>query len=131
MNNKKKNSIIFVVILGIIGIVGIILVKNFNPDEESFFIPCMLYKVTGIKCAGCGMTRAMHNLVNGRIQTAIWYNLMIVPGSIVLLYSAYRYIRYLIKDEPIVNKALDYILKIFLVILIIFMIVRNFTTLFY
>ena len=131
MDKKKKNSIILISIIAVIAVIGIILVKNYNPEEESFFIPCIFNKLTGLKCAGCGMTRAMHHLVNGRIGKAIWYNLMIIPGSFVLLYSAYRYMRYIIKDEPMVNKTLDYTLKIFLVVIIIFMISRNFTTLFY
>lgn len=131
MNKKKRNSIIGIIILGVIVLAGIILVRNYNPEEESFFIPCIFNKLTGIKCAGCGMTRAMHYLFNGNIGKAIWYNLMIVPSGIVLLYSAYRYIRYIVKDEPIVNNVLDKMLKIFLVVIIIFMITRNFTTLFY
>ena len=56
---------------------------------------------------------------------------MLVPGSLVLLYSGYRYIRYIVKNEEIVNTPLEIILKIFLAMLIIFMIARNITTLFY
>lgn len=131
MNKQKRKSLIIITIVGIIALFGVFLVKIYNPEEESFFIPCMFYKTTGLKCPGCGMTRAMHYLVNGNIKKAIWYNLMLVPGALVLLYSSYRYIRYLVKDEEIVNKPLDYILKIFLVVLIIFMVARNITTLFY
>ena len=77
------------------------------------------------------MTRAIHNLFIGRIIEAIWYNLMLLPSAVIFSYSTYRYSRYIIKDEPIVNKPLDIILKIFLVVIIIFMIDRNMTTLFY
>ena len=107
------------------GVVGLYLVKIYNPEEASFFIPCMFYKTTGLKCAGCGMTRAMHYSVNGNIKKAIWYNLMIIPGFFVLVYSCYRYIKYILKNEPIVNKSLEYMLKVFLFILIFFMIIRN------
>ena len=131
MDRKKKNSLIIVIAVSVIAIIGLFLVKNYNPEEESFFIPCIFNKVTGLKCPGCGMTRAMHYLVNGNIKKAIWYNLMIVPGFFVLLYSGYRYIRYIVKNEEIVNKPLEIILKAFLSILIIFMIVRNITTLFF
>ena len=131
MNKKKRNSIIFISILAIIACIGAIIVKKYNPEEHSFFIPCIFYKSTGIKCAGCGMTRAIHNLLNGRIKEAIWYNLMLLPSAVIFSYSTYRYLRYIIKDEPIVNKPLDIILKIFLVVIIIFMIARNMTTLFY
>ena len=125
LNKKQKQSLVSLFILAIIGIAGLYLVKKCNPEESSFFIPCMFYKITGFKCAGCGMTRAMHYLVNGNIKKAIWYNLMIIPGFFVLAYSCYRYIKYILKNEPIVNKSLEYILKVFLVILIFFMIIRN------
>ena len=131
MNKKKLASLIIVFLVSIIAIIGLVLVKNFNPEEESFFIPCMFHKITGLKCPGCGMTRAMHYLVNGNIKKAVWYNLMIIPGAFVLIYSSYRYIKYLVKNEEIVNTPLEIILKIFLAILILFMIVRNITTLFY
>ena len=131
MNKKKIVSLIIVISVSIIAVIGLFLVKNFNPEEESFFIPCMFNKVTGLKCPGCGMTRAMHYLVNGNIKKAIWYNLMIIPGSFVLVYSGYRYFRYIVKDEEIVNKPLEIILNIFLVVLILFMIARNITNIFY
>lgn len=131
MNKKKRNSVIFISILAIVACIGAVIVKKYNPEEHSFFIPCIFYKLTGIKCAGCGMTRAIHNLLNGRIKEAIWYNLMLLPSAVIFSYSTYRYSRYIIKDEPIVNKPLDIILKIFLVVIIIFMIARNMTTLFY
>ena len=44
-----------------------------SESENSFFIPCFFYKIMGIKCPGCGMTRSLHNLVNGDIKKAIWY----------------------------------------------------------
>ncbi len=131
LDKNKKRSICIVTTLLVIAIVGVILVKIYNPEEESFFIPCMLYKLTGIKCPGCGMTRSVHYLVNGNLKQAIWYNLMLIPIIILVIYALYRYIRYLIKDEEIINKTLENTLKVFLVILLIFWITRNLTTLFY
>lgn len=131
LDKKKKRSICIVTTLLVIAIVGVILVKIYNPEEESFFIPCMLYKLTGIKCPGCGMTRSVHYLVNGNLKQAIWYNLMLIPIIILVIYALYRYIRYLIKDEEIINKTLENTLKVFLVILLIFWVTRNLTTLFY
>lgn len=131
LDKKKKISIYVVTSLLFIAIIGIILVKIYNPEEESFFIPCMLYKLTGIKCPGCGMTRSVHYLVNGDIKQAMWYNLMLVPIIILVIYALYRYIRYLIKDEEIINKMLENVLKVFLVAILVFGVARNLTTLFY
>lgn len=131
LDKKKKISICIVSILLIGAVIGIILVKMYNPEKESFFVPCGVYKLTGIKCPGCGMTRAVHNLLNGNILKSLWYNLMLIPLIIVVSYALYRYIRYLIKSEEIINKTLEIMLKIYLIMLIIFGITRNFTTLFY
>lgn len=131
IDKKKKSSICIVITLLVIAMIGVILVKIYNPEEESFFIPCMLYKLTGIKCPGCGMTRSVHYLVNGNLEQAIWYNLMLIPIIILVIYALYRYIRYLIKDEEIINKTLENMLKVFLAILLIFWVTRNLTTLFY
>lgn len=42
---------------------------------------CMFRKLTGIECPGCGMTRAAHALLNGRISDAFAFN----PVGIILL----------------------------------------------
>lgn len=131
LDKKKKISIGIVTSLLLIAIMGIVLVKVYNPEEEVFFIPCMLNKLTGIKCPGCGMTRSVHYLVNGNIKQAIWYNLMLIPIIILVIYALYRYIRYLVKDEEIINKALENWLKVYLVIILIFGVTRNLTILFY
>lgn len=125
MDYKKKISLISVIIIGFFILIGIVLVAIFNPEEYEFFPQCILYQTTGLKCAGCGMTRAMHYLFTGNIKKAIGYNIMIIPLIIVISYSLFRYIMYIIKDEQIVNKKLERILKIFLVSLIIFIFVRN------
>lgn len=131
LDKKKKLSIYIVTGLLLFATIGIVLVKVYNPEKESFFIPCMLYKLTGIKCPGCGMTRSIHYLVNGNIKQAIWYNLMLIPIIILVIYALYRYIRYLVKNEEVINKVLENWLKVFLVIILIFGVTRNLTTLFY
>lgn len=129
-NKKKKSSLIIVLITIILALIAIIIVKENNP-EETTFIPCMFYKLTGIKCPGCGMTRAVHYLANGNIKMAMWYNLMLFPAGIVLLYTGYRYMIYLIKDEEIMNKTLEILTYILFVLIIIFAFVRNITEIFY
>lgn len=131
LDKKKKLSIYIVTGLLLFATIGIVLVKVYNPEKESFFIPCMLYKLTGIKCPGCGMTRSIHYLVNGNIKQAIWYNLMLIPIIILVIYALYRYIRYLVKNEEVINKVLENWLKVFLAIILIFGVTRNLTTLFY
>ena len=88
MNRKKKISLCIVIVLAIVGMLGLILLRIYNPESEnSFFIPCFFYKIMGIKCPGCGMTRSLHNLVNGDIKKAIWYNVMSIPAIVLLIYN--------------------------------------------
>ena len=92
MNRKKKISLCIVIVLAIVGMLGLILLRIYNPENEnSFFIPCFFYKITGIKCPGCGMTRSLHNLVNGDIKKAIWYNVMSIPAIVLLIYILFSY----------------------------------------
>jgi hypothetical protein len=44
------------------------------PSESSFYPRCPFHEATGLHCPGCGLTRAMHSLLNGQIQQAFAYN---------------------------------------------------------
>ena len=63
---RKKYFKIFVISFSIlfliVGIVMIFFLKNINPEKTDLFPPCIIYKLTGLKCAGCGMTRAVHQI---------------------------------------------------------------------
>lgn len=131
INRQKKTSIYIATGVFLVATLGIIILKVYNPSEEDFFIPCVFRTLTGLKCVGCGMTRAVHYLLNGYLQEALWYNFMCIPFILLLIYMDYRYLCYLIKDERIIDKKTKYILFFFLIILCIFGIVRNMTTLFY
>lgn len=52
--------------------------------ESGIHIDCIIRKMTGIKCPGCGLTRAFRNLLKLHIITAIKYNILVIP--IVLFY---------------------------------------------
>ena len=79
MDRKKRNSLIIIIVVSIIAIIGLIMVKNHNPEEANFFIPCMFNKVTGLKCPGCGMTRAIHEILHFNFFQSIKYNILALP----------------------------------------------------
>ena len=55
---------------------------------------CPMIRVTGIPCAGCGLTRAMLFLLTGQIRRAFFINPMIFPVVVFGLYCVYfRYIK--------------------------------------
>ena len=48
---------------------------------------CLLYQATGLYCAGCGATRALHALLHGRGFEALHDNVLFVtllPGALAL-----------------------------------------------
>lgn len=49
-----------------------------------WFPGCLLHKLTGLDCPGCGMTRAVHATLHGRLGEAFRFN----PVGMVLLPAA-------------------------------------------
>ena len=65
--------------------------KAFPPTEQSFYPRCQFHSLTGLHCPGCGMTRSLHNALNGRFEQAIAYNaltLIVVPVLVVALFRS-------------------------------------------
>lgn len=55
---------------------------------------CPMLILTGIPCAGCGLTRAVLFLLSGQLRRALSINPSILPVLIFLLYCGYyRYVR--------------------------------------
>ena len=52
---------------------------------EGHLPQCTLRRLTGLDCAGCGMTRATHELLHLRIAEAVSYNPLLVLASPFLL----------------------------------------------
>ena len=60
---------------------GLYAVAAYPPTDDSFYPKCNLHRFTGLHCPGCGMTRSLHSLLNGRVLQAAAYNL---PGLLAL-----------------------------------------------
>ena len=63
-----------------------------NPSGEwqAFFPKCMFFLTTGLNCPGCGCTRAIHHLLNGRILLALQHNAMLVIVLPWIMLEAFR-----------------------------------------
>ena len=67
-------------------------------------IPCLFYRFLGLKCPGCGMTRAAVSIVHGDLKAAAGYNIMSVTVMPALfVYLVYRVIR----EEGFNNKDVE------------------------
>ena len=58
---------------------GMAMLYRFDPSSNPGYFPkCRFYEVTGLRCAGCGATRATHHLLHGNLGSAFYYNSLFV-----------------------------------------------------
>lgn len=56
--------------------------------------PCPVHALTGLSCAGCGMTRAAHALLHGHVAEAVRFNVLsviVVPSVAVAVVRSSMY----------------------------------------
>jgi hypothetical protein len=63
-----------------------------DPNRHAVYPQCLLYNTTGIYCAGCGATRALHALLHGRVLEALHDNALFVASLPVLLFVGGTYV---------------------------------------
>ena len=59
-----------------------------DPSRHAVYPPCLLYQTTGIYCAGCGATRAIHALLHGNVVAALHDNVLFVGALPFLAWVA-------------------------------------------
>jgi hypothetical protein len=50
-----------------------------SPPAKTVFIPCLFFHLTGVPCPGCGMSRAIADLLQGRFHQALVLNVFSFP----------------------------------------------------
>lgn len=61
---------------------------TFPPAASRFYPRCMFHLLSGLDCPGCGITRALHELLHGRIGEAFRFNPMLFAlllGALIAL----------------------------------------------
>ena len=68
----------------------VIIYGKFNPENSHLYPKCPFRLLTGYECPGCGSQRAVHYLLNGKIDSAIHANALLVFSIpyILLLFLA-------------------------------------------
>jgi hypothetical protein len=101
-----------------------------DPHHHAVYPQCLLYKATGLYCAGCGATRALYALLHGRILEALRDNTLFIAAlpfllSLLAVYLSNAWRKNAWPQSEISSrKLLAHASWIFLV-MILFMIVRN------
>ncbi len=105
---------------------GAFLVASFNPTTAGFFPVCPLYRVTGILCPGCGLTRGFHALFHGDVLTALHFNALLPVYLFFFLYLFAALIFICVRGKglkfPAFSPAMTWS---FLIIALVFTVSRN------
>lgn len=122
--NLKKYFVITIILL--MTLLILYLVKKYNPENTSLFPPCIIFKFTGLKCAGCGLTRALHYFLNFNLKKAILFNPLLFVFITYFIYFLIKYFMYKLKGCKLSKNSFNISLYILAGITIIYTIVRNF-----
>ena len=75
-------------ILATLGIGAIWAIRTYPPSDSPYLPRCQLHAATGLHCAGCGLTRSLHSLLNADVSQAMaWHPLspVLIPLLVVLV----------------------------------------------
>jgi hypothetical protein len=56
----------------------------FDPSRYPIYPTCILHKLTGLLCPGCGSLRALHQLLHGHLAAALHFNALLVVSLLPL-----------------------------------------------
>ncbi len=100
---RPSGHLSLILIYALIGLIGVLLIY-FMPGIESLIPPCMFFKITGLPCLSCGMTRSAFAFSHLDFSSALKFNplfaLSIFGLSILamidltLFFTGRRYIRW-------------------------------------
>ena len=117
MNKNLKNILILIFII----LVYLILGHTFH-----IYIPCVFHEITGLYCPGCGVTRMLYSLLSGDMYAAFRYNMLLFVCLPIIVFLGINYIYAGFKNKkPLCFKIPNFIWIISIVILLIWMIIRN------
>lgn len=122
---KRVFKIFFIFCILLFVIFVLYILKNNNPETTSKFPPCFFYKFIGIKCAGCGLTRATYYILNLNFKKAFFFNPLIFLYIAYIIYFNFRYIICKMLKKKISLDNYTCSLSIVLIISVLFVIVRN------
>ncbi|MGI8603804.1 MAG: DUF2752 domain-containing protein [Verrucomicrobiales bacterium] len=71
---------------------GLAILRHFDPNVTSFYPQCRFYELTGLRCPGCGTTRATHQLLHGNVAAAFRYNCLYVVTLPLMAWVAIRWL---------------------------------------
>ncbi len=78
-------------VLLFLGLLGIGL-RLIHPETLAWVpFPTSCGAATGLPCIFCGMTRALHHLLNGEFEQALYFNWLAFPFAASTMFAAFRF----------------------------------------
>ena len=114
--------------LGLITVGICLVVYFFDPVKTPFYPGCAFHRLTGLNCPGCGATRALYALLHGRWQVAWRDNALFLATLAALAGRAGWQGCQRLRQRSLAPFIPVSCLFPWLVIALIFGVVRNFTT---
>ncbi|WP_058233934.1 DUF2752 domain-containing protein [Devriesea agamarum] len=96
----------------------------FDPFTQDIPL-CPVYRLTGILCPGCGMTRAAYALASGDIGLAVRNNAVLVLALPVLAWMWIRWVRARVQRRPVNIRIQPRWVYLTLVVVFLYTIARN------
>ena len=86
---KREDSLYYagLLLLGVAVVMIPVMRHYLLPMLEKLSSGCVLYRLLGVYCPGCGGTRAVDALIHGHIITSLWYHPLVI--YCVVLYLGY------------------------------------------
>lgn len=101
---KRKRLFWALAALGLaLGALGLWYIRTAFSTGSLPLLPCLFHSVTGLYCAGCGMTRALHFIMEGRLYEALRMNPLGVLSAPFLTWAALAAIYRAALNRPMPN----------------------------
>ena len=114
-----------IVVLGLAALGVGAVVFFFNPSAYVFYPTCQFHALTGLYCPGCGGTRAVYELLHGRILLALKDNALFVLALPALAVWGARFVVQQLRNQQTTFQLRPKMAWLFLVVVLVFAVLRN------
>lgn len=105
---------------------GLLFLRHFNPVGSGFYPRCIFHSVTGLYCPGCGMTRALYQLMHGNLSAALAMNPLLFLFLPFMVYAFLSYALVIIRGRGLPGVLLNpNLAKLLFWIVVAFGVLRN------
>ena len=81
MNKIPAVKVVGLAVVALVAVGGAVILRQHDPAVTSWYPVCIFHELTSLHCPGCGATRAVHALLNGRFLQAVFWNPFLVLGG--------------------------------------------------